>query len=440
MNQRNVRNVLRLVFAGKMDVPQGAPAEAPAAPETAPADEPKGSPIQENTKYYYYYNAPVGKDINFRDIDKILNGKDIEAKKELIEKLRGGNITPFSASYFTWKKLAVLTNKFSPGGKQKTVYQVDLAPNGSKVDGTEDVSGYQAEGGASPAEIEEGLELFQNKEGDTVVSVKNSSDAMFFNGDPPTKEVIKGRLLNNAVPSGGGTNYDTFSKSSDDYRVWTSKNKLVTPEYKVPKDDGVRGGYYAGGEQSYKAFVAQHEQALEEAPTEEPSMKDKMQQAPETPSKPETEQPVEEPSEEAPEQPATAKKTPTPVKPGFVPVDVQEKRHEKKKRKEKGIKGPEDMPSGQVPEMARMSGDIMKIKRMARRVLAAYLSEDKDAQTSPVSPATTGVTPGTSTGRTDPRSTRKKLQTEIKKMQKQIPVLQQADKALGTLENIPMPS
>jgi hypothetical protein len=249
----------------------------------------------------------------------------------------------------------------------------------------------------SPADIEKGLELFQNKEGDTVVSVKDSSDSMFFNSVPPTKEVIKARLLNNAIPSSGGINYDTFSKSSDDYRVWTSKNKLVTPEYEVPKDDGVKGGYYAGGEPSYKAFVVKHEQALAGAPTEEPSMKDKMQQAPGAPAQPVAEQAEEEqPSEETPEQPVgtpEVKKPVNPVNPGFVPVDEQEKLHETNKRKEKGIKGPEDMPSGQVPEMARMSGDTMKIKRMARRVLAMYLS--KDAAVTGVSRSTSPVTPAT---------------------------------------------
>jgi hypothetical protein len=137
ISSRSVQNVLRIVRAGKEEAPPGsavpdAPAATaptpgappPAAPAAAPeAPEEPGSIVARAR--YYFFDAPAGNKIPFKDIDGILKSNNNVAKAALVENLKGGNSGKFCADYFRWLKIVIAADLENG---TRFVYSCDLNP------------------------------------------------------------------------------------------------------------------------------------------------------------------------------------------------------------------------------------------------------------------------------------------------------------------------
>ena len=279
VSTKSVQSVLRMVWAGKEEAPAGAPAtpETPMAP-TETEDEPKSEDMAVKRYRYYYFDAPATKSIPFKSLKQILGSNDNAAKTSLIEKLKGGNTSKYSADYFRWLKLAVVTNQYSPGGKGNLVYETDLNPMGTKIAGKETITPDNL--GVTVDTVEKDLTLFSNKMNNPdAINIDTSSEARFINvadkgGKPPSN--LTQLLLSGAVPPGQPSSYEQFKSLFDEFRVWSiTTNQLVLPSLDMPTQDN---GPYTGGEAAYKALVGPVEQQLQQAQApQQPSLGEKEQ-------------------------------------------------------------------------------------------------------------------------------------------------------------------
>lgn len=276
VSSKSVQNVLRMVWAGKEEVPAATP--APTAPE-APAettDTPKPESMAIKRYRYYFFDAPATKSIPFKDIGNILKSNDVEVKTDLIDKLKGGNTGKFSADYFRWLKLAVVTNQYSTGGKGQLTYEVDLNSNGTKVLGKETIT--PTDLGVTVDTVEKELLLFSDKMSlSNVINIDTSSESRFINSMPPAN--MTKLLQSGAIPPGEVLNYEQFKKLFDNFRVWMPTiNQLVLPSLDKPRPED---GQYAGGQAAYNAIVAPVEKQLaQQAPKEpqKPSLGEKQEE------------------------------------------------------------------------------------------------------------------------------------------------------------------
>lgn len=390
VSTKSVQSVLRMVWAGKEEAPAAPITPASPATPTETEDEPKSEDMAVKRYRYYYFDAPATKSIPFKSLKQILGSNDNAAKTSLIEKLKGGNTSKYSADYFRWLKLAVVTNQYSPGGKGNLVYETDLNPMGTKIAGKETITPDNL--GVTVDTVEKDLTLFSNKMNNPdAINIDTSSEARFINvadkgGKPPSN--LTQLLLSGAVPPGQPSSYEQFKSLFDEFRIWSiTTNQLVLPSLDMPTQDN---GLYTGGEAAYKALVGPVEQQLEQAQApQQPSLGDRMQQQ----------------KEESP----------------FESVD---------KQMEEGV----EPVQGDVVDTSVGRGRKMFAQNInsIRRVMMGYLKDAYD----PVSPATVSQTQHAQTGKKkglvmpvtgDPRvdqSTLKKLDTIAQRAQ------QEADRAL----------
>jgi len=281
VSTNSVRNVLRMIWAGKEEAPAAPTTPASPVTPTETEDEPKSEDMAVKRYRYYYFDAPATKSIPFKSLKQILGSNDNAAKTSLIEKLKGGNTSKYSADYFRWLKLAVVTNQYSPGGKGNLVYETDLNPMGTKIAGKETITPDNL--GVTVDTVEKDLTLFSNKMNNPdAINIDTSSEARFINvadkgGKPPSN--LTQLLLSGAVPPGQPSSYEQFKSLFDEFRVWSiTTNQLVLPSLDMPTQDN---GLYTGGEAAYKALVGPVEQQLEQAQVKtplQPSLGDKMEQ------------------------------------------------------------------------------------------------------------------------------------------------------------------
>jgi len=269
VSTKSVRNVLRMVTAGKEEAPAGAPV-MPAAPETpVPGTTPGPSPVVQQpetkseekvTNRIYFFSAPKDKAIPFKDIDGILKSNNNSTKQALIENLKGGNTaaSEHSADYFVWKKIAVSTDMYSKGDKKWLVYEADLSLNGTKVAASVRVT--PEDMGKTVENVEADLSLYDKKNGIEVISVDTSNNAVYINIDE------KGNIPSNLTQtlltgsSLSGMTYEQFKLLFGTYRVWSvNTGRLVLPDFNTPPPEL---GVYAGGAQEYSRVVAPAEQKM----------------------------------------------------------------------------------------------------------------------------------------------------------------------------------
>lgn len=269
VSNKSVRNVLRMVTAGKEEAPAVAPV-APAAPETpVPGTTPGPSHVVQQpetkseekvTNRIYFFSAPKDKAIPFKDIDGILKSNNNSTKQALIENLKGGNTaaSEHSADYFVWKKIAVSTDMYSKGDKKWLVYEADLSLNGTKVAASVRVT--PEDMGKTAENVEADLSLYDKKNGIEVISVDTSNNAVYINidekGNIPSN--LTQTLLTGASLS--GMTYEQFKLLFGTYRVWSvNMGRLVLPDFNTPPPEL---GVYAGGAQEYSRVVAPVEQKM----------------------------------------------------------------------------------------------------------------------------------------------------------------------------------
>jgi hypothetical protein len=275
VSSRSVQNVLRIVRAGKEEVfpaspapaapattapaPGAPPAAAPAAPEA-----PKGAGTIVSRARYYFFDAPAGNKIPFKDIDGILKSNNEAAKSALIENLKGGNSGKFCADYFRWLKIVVAADMENG---TRFVYSCDLNPVGTKLVNKAEISPDNV--GKSLEDAEKELMVFSTESKQNlsnVVSLEASGESKFVNGAPPP-EIVK-MLQNRQVPGIKMIGYDQFKELLDEFRIWVPDMKrLVLPNLENP---GIEEGQYPGGPEAYNKFVAPVEQKLQQ-PKEKPA-------------------------------------------------------------------------------------------------------------------------------------------------------------------------
>lgn len=269
ISTKSVQRVLRIISAGKEEPPI-----APTAPEE-PVSEAKPAEAAVQRHRYYFYEAKPENSIKFTSLQEILK-KESPEREAMIEKLKGGNTGKFFADYFRWRKIAVVTNEYSPEGKGVVVYEADLSPIGSKIPGSEKVTPTDTK--ATPETVEADLLLFSDKRANSnVINIETSSESSFIDTDPPSN--LTRILLSRAMPAGRRLPYNEFIKKFDEYRIWIPNlNQLVLPDFDIPKNDDAPGGHYPGGQQAYAKLVGpvEKEQEQKQAP-QQPSLGQKVE-------------------------------------------------------------------------------------------------------------------------------------------------------------------
>jgi len=264
VSNKSVRNVLRMVTAGKEEAP-AAPV-APAAPETPTVP----TSTERTTVHYYFFEAPTGSSIPFKDMDSIINGNNEAAKNLLMNNLSTGISGKNKADHFKWLKVAVATDQFN--GKW-AVYECELEPSGIKsASGDEKITPEDV--GITAADAGKKLSVFtplKNNMTDFVAIDTSQTSSKFFNQKPP--ENLTASLLSRKVLP-GGTNYDGFKMLLDTYRIWSEPNgRLILPTGEIPDDSY---GQYPGGDKAFKEIEAKVQKSSPQAPQtpQQPSLGD----------------------------------------------------------------------------------------------------------------------------------------------------------------------
>lgn len=340
VNRKILNNVLRNVVSGKEEVPSGIgtpgstpPAGAPQSTDpTIPGDNTPKFQIQD--KRFYSYDAPAAMSINFPGLSSLIKSAP-QYRDPIIEKLKGNGYYP---AYFRWKKILISTNRYSKDQEVVVVYECELDQDGRKLAGKERI--YPNNAPVDIPTFESDLGVFRVVGSEKYINLDTSSDSVYAAIDFNDNTI---RLLLNKTPI-KGNNFEAFKGLFDNYRVRATVGtfqELRNPDFERSRNDGVPGGYYPGGQAAFEKLVGPVLQEMEkkEEP-EEPSLKDKSNM------------------EGSPE-----KKSP------FEPVDEQ---------KPEKVKGDQiDNPTGS-PMNKRFSSENMR--RMARRVLAGYISEDASSE------------------------------------------------------------
>jgi hypothetical protein len=264
VSSKSVRNVLKLVLSGKEETP----------PDEKGIPKPMGAPVQRQR--YYFYEALPQNSIQFTALQDVLK-TDSPTRDATIKKLQSGNTGKYFADYFRWIKVAVVTNEYSPGGKDLVVYEADLTPIGKKIPGKEVVS--PSDTGTTTETVEADLLLFSDKRAESqIINLDNSSESFYIDQAPPGNlaQVLRSR----AIPPGRPMRFNEFERKFDEYRIYVpSLEQLLLPNFEVPKRDGVPGGHYVGGQRAYQQLVGPIEKQIEEKKEpEQPSLADKAQE------------------------------------------------------------------------------------------------------------------------------------------------------------------
>lgn len=357
ISKKILNNVLRNVIAGKEDIPPntaavpGAPPSAGTLEPTAP-DSISPAPQQQlnhpvTRKRFYFFAAPPDNSINFQGITATLNGQNQEEKKKLINNLKGGYGVESSAAYFKWEKLIVSTTQYSKDGKKPVILDVNLNDDGTQ-DGAGDV--YPKDSGVTPDMFIKDLGIFSGK-GGKMVAIDTSGESTFYNYYKGVPNNVANSVVNAGTPppppdSIPVMNAASFNGLFDQYRMFkAADNRILMPNGELSTKDGVPGGNYPGGTDAFNKVVGpvlQKMQAVEQkkGQGEGPSLEEEV------------------------------KKGPGSEKSVFEPVDEQPKDR---------VKGDViDKPTGS-PMKPRFSSDDIRIRSLARRVLAGYFGEETEA-------------------------------------------------------------
>jgi hypothetical protein len=380
LNSKSIQSVIRL--AGKVEAPPSTIPPSGAAPEEAkPA--PEETTKQDQSYVLYAYYADEDKAINFPTIQQDLTKWRAKndpatraASQALLEKLRSevGGAGPFTAAYFSWRKVFVVTNKY---GGAYICYSAGITAAGTIDPGQEKI---EPDTGAVTAEmIRETFNVIVN--GRLNIQTNVPEYGVFFGNEwqkgGQSKPFTSNELLRTPgnPPANRTESYDGFSKKMDLYRIWAD-GKLVRPDFKESVNDGVPNKRYRGGDEAFKKVILPMAQGL-----------DVEQEAPKAPPPPGAEKPeeesrfqaVDEPTKEPSEEPAGGPKMAS----------------------EESTKGDysSEMYSGGFDIMKRLFWDqhrCMKVRKCAKSVVLAYL---KDADFTPTQTMQqTTSTPGQSQG------------------------------------------
>lgn len=249
-NQISVNNVMRRVLAQTAPTPPAVGTQ-PSEPGTPTQDTPA-----ESTRRYYYYEALPENSIDFTKLSSLLDpAKQNPTKEATVKKLQGGNSGNFHADFFTWKRIVIVTNKYSPGGKGLIVYSVNLSAIGIKVEGSEKIFPQNSSVDANKFEGDFGV--FASKSGNSnVLNMDTGDDSYYVQGEPPAN--IEKLVSTGAVPPGvtEQNKYNLFRELFKNFRIWVpNMNRLLNPDWSNPTTDNVPGGYYKGGEDAFKAVA-----------------------------------------------------------------------------------------------------------------------------------------------------------------------------------------
>lgn len=374
IHKSSVMRVLNIHLAGKEEKPKDT------------------SNVPVSRRRYYYFRAPAENSIKFTALSEIMQN-DTPERDATIKKLQGGNSGRYYADYFSWQKVAIVTNEFTQGSGL-VVYECDLSPIGSKIVGSEKVTPSDAP--VDAAEIEDKLLLFDDKRANSgIINVDKTNESYFLEEDAPQN--ISKILMSGAVPAGHILTYDVFSRYFDEYRIWIPNiNQLLLPDFEVPKSDDVPGGHYVGGQAAYDKLVGPVEKSMKkkEEETEEPSLGEK----------------IEEKTEEKEVFEPVGEKPVAPEKGEYMDTKTAAK------KKDPGDYASEPY-SGGTDVMQRLVKDQrkkMNIRKQAQKVAMTFI---KEAQ---VPPATTTTTTSKSDSPSIPISSDPKENVERSKIFKDI--------------------
>ena len=243
---KSVRNVLRMVSAGK----------DPADPGQAPGVQPTSEAVERSYILYMYY-APEDKAINFPTISDDL--KNSAKRGALVKNLMSKDIegiTDYSAGYFSWQHVFVVTNRYDKAKKKYIVYSARISPMGMIVPGEETI--IPDTESPTTGEIRNTFNIF--KSGILNLLPTSPIAEVFYRNEIPPANFAQHLLTNPAEATEKdpnkkiGENYNEFVKKMDQFRIWTGQD-LIRPDFVKASNDGVPGNYYRGGKDAFDNII-----------------------------------------------------------------------------------------------------------------------------------------------------------------------------------------
>lgn len=330
-----VNSVMRSVYAGKQEE------ATPPAQSAKPMEQQRGpTPI---TQVYYQYRMDPSSPISFKQLTQALQ-QDSNSRVDLVNKLKNGfnGDNTFTGDYFQWLQVMVVTNQLA--NNRTAVYIANVSPTGVKSQAKvypEDM------GGNEQAALIESVSKVFGPDGKGALNLLPDG---FYTQRSFTQQDIQ--ALQTAVNAGqrpqiqGAQDIKSIQGLMDNYRVWDGRG-LKKVDFSQPTDDGVQGGYYAGGQDAFNALMT----AVKLTPDGNPIGAPLPQATPTVPPKKTEEDKVEE----------------------------------KAKNIFKPVGGPVSPEKGNVmdhPEDRMKAQDRMQ--KMAQRVVASVLRQDVDKEAAPV--------------------------------------------------------
>lgn len=326
-----VNRVLRSVYAGKQEQPNPPQSTQPMEQQRGPA------PI---TQVYYQYRMDPSSPISFKQLTQALQ-QDSKSRVDLVNKLKNGfnGDNTFTGDYFQWLQVMVVTNQLA--NNRTAVYVANVSPTGVKSQAKVYPENM---GGNEQATLIESVSKVFGPDGKGSLNLLPDG---FYTQRPFTQQDIQ--ALQVAVAAGqrpqipGVQDVKSIQGLMDNYRIWDGRG-LKKVDFSQPNDDGVQGGYYAGGQDAFNALMTAVKLTPEGTPVGAP------------PPQLETVVPP--------------KKT------------EEEKVTEKAKNIFKPVGGPVSPEKGSIMDHPEERMD--KMQKMARNVVAAVLKQDLDKEAAPV--------------------------------------------------------
>lgn len=214
----------------------------------------------------YFYAAPDGKQINFRNLWGALSGNtesvDKDDKKNIIENLKSGSVD-YGGDHFQWTGLMVRAQDSSES-KNVVVYTYYLNPWGTYNSGRIDMVTSGNYDFKSPDEFakEKNLFVLQSEITDMVDLAKGSDT--IYSKDTPSKSIAE-RFLK-ATPESSVTDKNSdLNHIIPMYRMWVpgiggtaEGGELRLPEGMISNDDEIgpnKKGQYKGGSQAFQQLM-----------------------------------------------------------------------------------------------------------------------------------------------------------------------------------------
>lgn len=213
----------------------------------------------------YFYSAPRGKQIDFKNLWNILSGQDKsignEDRKNLMQNLKEGTV-PYGGDHFKWNALMIKAQDGS-NPNNVVVYTYSLGPSGQYESGNVEMVKTGDYDFPDPDSFQKENALFGNINELQMVSLASGGDVSFSTAEPSVN--VANRFLRASSSQVASPSQSNLNDITPFFRMWaigvggTSEGgELRLPDGRIAKEDQIglnKRGQYKGGSRAYQDLM-----------------------------------------------------------------------------------------------------------------------------------------------------------------------------------------